>query len=595
MSAPEQRAALEAGAGEQDGLELTAPSGVTVAARDVRAIVLELRRPLSMPKIDGFLVVSALAGPTELLSVPINEAGAAEASGAFVGFEQKQASITTTAWLGPISRACDWLPHIGSCPGQHYGSTSTTVAAHGVVERETLLGARNGANAVVTIEPTRATRTNLPAAAVASTPTVRPAPPLTRAKISASSIPGPGSYSGDVAIDPAVEEPKAIAVTVHAQDALIWALLVLLFGGALGVALTKFYDAWRSGRVLRASLQEAVTPYLAEHGSRDRRRPDRDYLDPLLIEADGRLAPAEKQFPGYWGQSRPTKPVPALYWSSYGLKTADVRASIATQVTAMTARFARWKRIEAAYVTLTNALARLKDPRLPVHRDGESVLDLVQGEPLDDVETRTRESAMATFAVIVGLYADVARRWKAAVERHGRDWETKHRSLDPAKIYQAAPSLATRTPEHAAALRLDFLRARRLLADPESVPDDKPARSPRRNLLEGVLAFDELNIDAALLEADGEPGTSFLGALLPPLLRFESADQIRRSVRDWDWAVFVGLSLLTALGYTLTFYVGKDWGSTTDYLSAFAAGATVPTVISWALLPISRGTSESAK
>jgi len=76
---------LEAGAGEQDGLELTAPSGVTVAARDVRAIVLELRRPLSMPKIDGFLVVSALAGPTELLSVPINEAGAAEASGAFVG------------------------------------------------------------------------------------------------------------------------------------------------------------------------------------------------------------------------------------------------------------------------------------------------------------------------------------------------------------------------------------------------------------------------------------------------------------------------------------------------------------------------------
>jgi len=228
-----------------------------------------------------------------------------------------------------------------------------------------------------------------------------------------------------------------------------------------------------------------------------RRRPDRDYLDPLLIEADGRLAPAEKQFPGYWGQSRPTKPVPALYWSSYGLKTADVRASIATQVTAMTARFARWKRIEAAYVTLTNALARLKDPRLPVHRDGESVLDLVQGEPLDDVETRTRESAMATFAVIVGLYADVARRWKAAVERHGRDWETKHRSLDPAKIYQAAPCLATRTPEHAAALRLDFLRARRLLADPESVPDDKPARSPRRNLLEGVLAFDELNIDAA--------------------------------------------------------------------------------------------------
>ncbi|CAN5838945.1 hypothetical protein BH18ACT13_BH18ACT13_18200 [soil metagenome] len=345
---------LEAGAGEQDGLELTAPSGVTVAARDVRAIVLELRRPLSMPKIDGFLVVSALAGPTELLSVPINEAGAAEASGAFVGFGQKQASITTTAWLGAYLLSMRLAP------------------THRLLSRPALWRDVDD-----------------------------------------------GRRSWRRRARDASRRPKRSQCGSHDRT-------------------DKGDEDEPAGGCRRL---HTVTPYLAEHGSRDRRRPDRDYLDPLLIEADGRLAPAEKQFPGYWGQSRPTKPVPALHWSSYGLKTADVRASIATQVTAMTARFARWKRIEAAYVTLTNALARLKDPRLPVHRDGESVLDLVQGEPLDDVETRTRESAMATFAVIVGLYADVARRWKAAVERHGRDWETKHRSLDPAKIYQAAPSL----------------------------------------------------------------------------------------------------------------------------------------------------------
>jgi hypothetical protein len=32
--------------------------------------------------------------------------------------------------------------------------------------------------------------------------------------------------------------------------------------------------------------------------------------------------------------------------------------------------------------------------------------------------------------------------------------------------------------------------------------------------------------------------------------------------------------------------VGKDYGSFTDYLGAFALGATAPTVVNWALSPL---------
>jgi len=57
------------------------------------------------------------------------------------------------------------------------------------------------------------------------------------------------------------------------------------------------------------------------------------------------------------------------------------------------------------------------------------------------------------------------------------------------------------------------------------------------------------------------------------------------------------LAVLTALAYMLPTSVGKDYGSFTDYLGAFALGATAPTVFNWALSRLvssTKATSPSA-
>jgi hypothetical protein len=570
---------LTIGEESPQGLSLVLVGDAVVPARDVDAVMFELRRRAKEPGVEGVIVLSVVSPPapsTPPISVPISEAAAAKAA---IGFEQKEASITTTALLGPVARTCKWLAGSDKCPGQHFRSRSTVVAARGVSTRRTIIGSTSGRNATVALTP-------------------RSRSSSTRARLIALVIPGPGSYSGAVAIDPAVPEPKSIALTVHAQDALYWALIALLLGAAVGALLTKIYDAWRSGNSLRISLQEGIDPYLRLSPSEDERRPDLDYLDDLLVLTKGG-APAgpDRQFPSRWSRRKtPEKAVPALYRSTYGLKTADVRASQAKQVETMVARFARWKRLHDAFTLLEKNLQAL-DSSLRVRRDGETVLDLAQGEPIDDTETQSREGAIKAFAQIAALYAEANQRWKKAVEELDPGWSDDHQKLDPPKIYAAEAK--QRTPEQIATLRLALMRAQRLLADPENAPSDR--QEAERTRLRLQAAIDEVvdADDVAYAEFIGDSG--FAGSLIAPfVLRFQSAESIRRSVRDWDWTVFALVSVLSGLSYVLLAYVGKDWGSFTDYLTAFTAGAVVPTAINWALLPLSRGTeptktSEAAK
>ena len=91
-----------------------------------------------------------------------------------------------------------------------------------------------------------------------------------------------------------------------------------------------------------------------------------------------------------------------------------------------------------------------------------------------------------------------------------------------------------------------------------------------------------------------EPAIPGLGRVPPSIrkvpTRYESAEQLRRVVREWDWAVFWTLAVLTGLVVLLPLYVGKDFGSVPDYLLLFATGATAPTIVSWALSPLGRST-----
>lgn len=550
-----------------------------LGVEEVAAVALELRRPVGSTAGTGVLVLRLAHRSVAPATVSV----AAEALAQAVGFEQKTATIVATAWLGPVSRACrvvlDWVV---ACPGQYYFGTSTTVVARGASERTTLLGSDAGRNAKVTLAPATADgQARSPGPGTTSSAATTEALPT--ATLTAKDIPGPGKYSGDVTIDPMAEQPQTIAVTVHAQDALIWPLLVVLLGALVGGLLTRRYDIWRGAKLIRASIVEAVQPYLDERPRRDRLRPDRFYLDGKLAREGGALAGVEKQFPKRrsWQRRAPEEEVPKLYWESYGVRRDERLAEVAAAARALTDRFARWQRVNTAYKELDKKLERL-DTSLPIRDDGERILDLAQGEPADEEEAERRIAAMETHAQIADIYRRAEERFDRAREKLGDRWAADRESVDPAKIYALAPRLASRTPEQTASLRLDLLRAFRLLANPENIPKDKPAQSATRNLR---AAFADADFAIEPFAFDVPAGT-FLARVFAP--RLESPEEMRRTVREWDWVVFFAVSVLTACAYLLPLYVGKDYGALTDYLGAFVAGATVPTVITWALLPLAR-------
>jgi hypothetical protein len=562
-----------------NGLKLVALGSRTIARNDATVLRLEFRRSGDKPTLDGAIVISAGAN---VVAVPISES----TTPAIIGFEQKSASITTTSWGGPVSRVCHLI--LDHCPGDGYSSRSTTVAAHGVVKHKTLIGADSGDNAKVAIEAKtedhrQRSTTPKKASSPRQAPSAQPVPPPTRAEITAVEIPNPGTYSGDVAVDPEAAEPKTIAVTVHARDAIVWPFAAVGLGVLLSWLLIKRREPTRSAQGLRVALQEAARPYLKRRAKREQRRPDRDYLDHLFIRtADGNPAPERQQYPApKKGAQQPPEDVPALYWETYKVDDADKRANLEKRVATMVARFGRWVRLDDAYVVLEQAAKDISREE-PIYDHAQSVLDLAQGEPADDDEVEARAAAMTSWATICALYQQVRASFAEAERELGSRWADQHESLKAQSIYdEFAPA---DTPEKVAGLRLALLRARRLLVDPARAPVDKRERTIVENLRESSAADlgRDLNIEDIL-------GPGVFSRLVGPLRhRFQSAEDIRRTVREWDWIVFGAVSFLTALAYTLGFYAGKDWGTLTDYVTAIVAGATVPTVINWALLPSDR-------
>ncbi len=567
------------------GFSLVVVGGGAVAAHDATALRLEFHRVGENPTIDGAVVISA---DKSAVAVPVSESR----TSAIAGFEQKSASVTATTWVGPVSRVCRVLGIGGTCPGDHYQSSSTAVAARGVLAHETLIGG-GSENATVAIKTnprgvTAWRQQSKPKRASKEAPAAQPAPPPTRADITAIGIPNPGTYSGDVALNRAVAEPKTIAVTVHARDAIIWPLLALGLGLLLSWYLTKRREQKRAGQGLRTALQDAIDPYLDRRARRERRRPDRDYLDHLFIRSGSGLARRDQQYADpRQMKTQPEEAVPALYWDTYKLDDADKRAGVTKGVATMVARFGRWVRLDDAFTVLAKAAEKLPKNQ-PIYNDAQSVLDLAQGEPVDDDEAQARAAAMTTWATICELFHQVAGRFDRAAAECPPPWADEHQNLDGKTIY--AHFAPVETPEKVAAFRLALLRARRLLVDAPNAPKDKPQVTVVENLREATA-----DLEGDVFVDDLLGGGIFSNLLGPFRHRFESAADIRRNVREWDWIVFLTIAFLTTLAYTLGFYSGKDWGSLTDYVTAIVAGATVPTVINWALLPSSRPlTSASA-
>lgn len=531
-----------------------------IGTHDVARVRLELRRRAAKPAVDGVLVISLDSAPAAApVTVSLADAKAPDAP---VGFEQKQVALKVTRRWGPFVGVCGrLLAWAGDCPLQRLSRTSTRAAARGVSSRSTLL--TSGSGDTLTLKAT-------PVAGSTDPP---------EAKLEVVDVPRPGKYTGQFVIDPTAKEPKAAEVTVDVQDSLIWPLLAVLLGALVGGVLVKRYDVYRGGKLLRASLEDAVEPYRNEKRrandvEEEFRRPGRFYLVNAVPES-GRVYPRWRRTP-----RREERLVPKLYRQTYAIGDNAQLASTAVAVKRLADRFARWQQLNAAYHAL---VARLKTPPqgtspapagTKIRSDADFLLDMTAVEPADDDEAKLLAERLSEQAAVVEIYAAA----KAKVPSPA--WATQYAIADPDAIYAQAPAVEARTLAGWHALRYELLRALRLLAHPQGVAAiQRECAAGSNKGLDQILIGERFGIEPL------EPLRRFGRAAV---LHFETPEQIRRVVRRWDWAVFALVSALTALAYLLPFYTGKDYGSLEDYLTAFAAGAIVPTAISWALLPFAR-------
>jgi hypothetical protein len=548
---------------------LVADAPLGAAPGETVRVAYQLRRRGTKPALDGVLVI-AIAGAQRSPSLTVALADA-KAPTAAVGFEQKQVTLAVTRKLGPLPGLCHWLAGLthSSCPRQRLSGTSTVVAARGANGQKALLGAANGASVTVIAQPV----VGRPATAL---------PP--RATVEVSDVTRVGKYSGQLAIDPTAKELKATDVTVDVQDSLIWPLLVILLGALVGGVLVKRYDGYRGGKLLRASIAETVEPYrIAKDNASDDEfaRPQRFYLGATLPISGSPYPHFGRR--GFWHSGAEAE-VPALYRATRHLSRGAAVTALAIRVKALAERFGRWGQLDRGYRALVASL-RASDLPEPgegdlIRLDSDFLLDMTGVEPADAAEANALADMLVQQAAVIDVYRACEK------EMPSEQWRLAHPAVDPKAIYAAQESPAKRSPTQWHLLRFELLRALRVLSHPETCNAYAAAVNEDAGAGEAMLRGVEIENFAFEREAR-ELGRSVV-------LHFNSPAHLRSVVRRFDWGVFWLVAVLMALAYLLPFYVGKDYGSLTDYLGAFAAGAVVPTAINWALLPFARSDTVDA-
>jgi hypothetical protein len=82
---------------------------------------------------------------------------------------------------------------------------------------------------------------------------------------------------------------------------------------------------------------------------------------------------------------------------------------------------------------------------------------------------------------------------------------------------------------------------------------------------------------------------------LPVPASAKDPSMIRRAVAATDWLVFGVTLIVSAAVYFLTLYTGKDFGGTSQYVEAFAAGFGGQAIVGVATIPLARSLMTVAK
>jgi hypothetical protein len=382
-----------------------------------------------------------------------------------------------------------------------------------------------------------------------------------------------GEYNTTFTLDPEAKQDGAIKVKVEVQIWWLYPLLVLLGGAFLGYLVRWLGGSHRDRDVLKGRLEAARNLYSEE----------------LPGRSPG-VYPLEHWF-GQFSQEVPAIPRRREYDSDDLSGFAEAwkqvqQAKSSTDITEadkivkqLELDLLFWRKVNGALkhldVSFKEAVPdeKARSPEIPAYRD---TLSLVAHEtvtqPGDQKALQAALEAIVLQGKIVAAYEPARVAWNSIVDDTG-----SLEQYDPKKIYGSTA---------VAPLARESSVSKTIRDKLEAVPAAL-ASHPQRTSSETTETADAETAHQALTAGAAAPAKSTPPDEKPPGKKRDPF-HLSREITLTDSIVF-GLTLLaSSVVYLLTLYVGKSFGSSSQYVQAFAAGFAGQALVGVAAFPLAQ-------
>ena len=493
------------------------------------------------PKIaDGFLQVRVAKGPPSTFTI--------KTSLPTFTVEPQTPKLQVTRWYGPLS---------GDSGSGELGNQTTVrltgdrgTGAISLGEANALLGNSRGRSLQIKVSSVKEL-------------SARQAEAILRVNGAGST----GDFTGNLSLGPPGTSPPTVPVDVGVQDALIWPLATVLFGALLGWLATRRYEDWRRRRLIRNALQRAYRDYEARLKKFEHRELKPYPLGEEVLGSGGELFPTVLQC-----RSQPTSGIPAISCRLHNATSDAEFSDLSRRTNTILGAINQWIAVADSLDKLTTEAEKANLTRGTTVSVETKLLQRLAGEAPENADEATAiVSRLHRQTAVINAYAKLTVAWKALEP----DQQERHEEDAPDLVYSGQGTESQRDSAKSKALLIAFATAG------DRIRDLALKREPAQMEIAMAVPSQEL-VSIANTVAEG---------VMPPSAATPEVTEAR--IRRWDWLLAMAIAIFTAVAYLLPGYIGKDFGSWNDYLSAFCAGLLGQAiagglVINWSLFPSSR-------
>ena len=504
--------------------------------------------------LTGTLAI-ALGSPKEV-AVPVAPKPATPAQ---VAVQPEEVSVHITrdcpSFLGHFICGDSSAPTIG---------IAASILHSGTVPLKRLASSSTGGTATITLSEAAKEKTALP-------PELVPATMSVKARTH-------GRYSTTFALEPEAKHDGTLKVNVDVQDWWLLPFVVLILGAMCGYAARWLMGTYRDRRVLKAKLLEDRAIYKERIPSRTPGvYPLADWFGsfaepiPAIPELADCGSDGLSEFAATWCEVDRAR------------SSEEVEASRA-KVEQLGSDLATWRKVNTALENLGAAFeaavpksAERENEAIPAYAETQRLItSQILSKPSEDKAPATIQ-AMRNQAAIISLYAAAAAAWARLDDTK----KNANAALNPFTSYGTTSKVLTRTQEEADGLKATLVTDTHQIERIAAAKPLEPAASALALAQQPARAIVLVGAEAAAVEVPAARPP-----LPPPPPSPSDPTAIRRAIAAVDWLVFGSTLIVSAALYFLTLYVGKDFGGTSQYVEAFAAGFGGQAIVGVATIPI---------